>query len=388
MQRGPFHKGPPQSHRFQIGHRSHRPGPSHLEIDTIQTGTHSFGLEFVGNRPTRGFGSRTQNRPQMGLVHLDHNPVYVKGQVLPFLVPVIYILVHFLQTGAATVIVPGLETPGSSHFQTLRMQIGQTAVRQPDIRSQQKIQKTIQLTARDLCRVLELKAAGSGVARVRERAFSDFFPSGVQFHKRRTRHQDLSPDFETFRISGGCLRNIPGMPGIQIRPGQPSRNWQQLQGHRPNRPHIGRHLVPLYPVPSGHRLNQHAIIISQRNRQTVVFQFANIIERLRTQLAQTGIEFCHLFPRIGIAQRQHRHRMHHRREILDRLASYPLCRRTGQYPIRILLFQPFQLFEQHIELIIANFRLRQYIILIIMMRKFFPQRYYLIFYGIQFYCRF
>ena len=49
-----------QQYRFQVGNRSNGPCPPDLERHGVKARHGTFGLELVGNRPTRAFGRESQ----------------------------------------------------------------------------------------------------------------------------------------------------------------------------------------------------------------------------------------------------------------------------------------------------------------------------------------
>ena len=51
---------PGQQYRFQVGNRSNGPRPSDLERHGVKACHGAFGLELVGNRPTRTLGCKSQ----------------------------------------------------------------------------------------------------------------------------------------------------------------------------------------------------------------------------------------------------------------------------------------------------------------------------------------
>ena len=65
--------------------------------------------------------------------------------------------------------------------------------------------------------------------------------------------------------------------------------------------------------------------------------------------------------------------MHHMLEAFGQIRPYSLCGRSGIYKIRILLLQSLKLLEKHIEFLVGDLRLIEYVIVVVVPIDFFAQ---------------
>ncbi len=90
VERGALDGGSSQLHWLHIGHRGDGSCASHLIGDVNQLGACAFRLELVCYCPSRAL-SRESQCPLLALrVHFQHYAVGCYGQILAFLVPVVY----------------------------------------------------------------------------------------------------------------------------------------------------------------------------------------------------------------------------------------------------------------------------------------------------------
>ena len=93
---------------------------------------------------------------------------------------------------------------------------------------------------------------------------------------------------------------------------------------------IGRHIVTTHTVTTGNGLYQTAVLIGQRDRQSVVLQFTTHLEGLTIEPAlHTLVPDSHILLIVGIGQRQHRIAVLHLSELLVQIAADTLSRRVG-----------------------------------------------------------
>ena len=207
----------------------------------------------------------------------------------------------------------------------------------------QGIERTIQLPAGGLGRTLQLERPCRRIARVGERSLADVLAFPVQPFERTQRHKNLAPYLELRRISFA----------------------REPQRHGPNRPDIGRHVVAPGPVAPGHGSRQTAVLVGQTDGRAVEFQFAYIFG-LPYLLTDPGIELAYFVHRISVRERQHRVAVLDGLESVGRIGTDPLRGRIGVGEFGMGLLEPLQFPHQLVEFVIADRRVVQYVITIIM----------------------
>ena len=96
IQGGTLHGGTCQLHRIHIGHRRDGSSAPHLISHLIQTGADTFGLELIGNGPTRTLSSESECALLAQRIDFQDDAVGSNGQVLTLCIPIVDEVVYLL----------------------------------------------------------------------------------------------------------------------------------------------------------------------------------------------------------------------------------------------------------------------------------------------------
>ncbi len=326
VERGAPHGGARELHRFEVGHRSHGPRASDLEIDAREARQRLFGLELVGHGPLGRLGRGAQRAAYVVAVHLDDHAVRGIGQRPALLVPQRDVFVDPGRVATDAHGVRNAETPLPGLAEVLPVGVvGQGVARH-------LVQHAVQTAAGHLGRGLQLERAGRGVARIGEERLARGFAFGVEPVERGVGHEDFAPDFE-----------VVG-PVVAVEP----------QGHRADRAHVGRHVVALRAVAPRHGAHEASVFVGERYGRAVELQLAHVFGRPDLPF-DAGDEFVEFVGRVGVAQREHRESVAHAAELRRDVAAHAHRGRVGIGVFGVFALQLRQLAHQRVELEVGDF---------------------------------
>ena len=159
---------------------------------------------------------------------------------------------------------------------------------------------------------------------------------------------------------GGALLVQPGEVGqrqvhlaanLQERRG-PFAVRRQRQRDRPDRAQVVGHVLADLTVAPGRAADQHAVLVDERDRETVDLRLGHVLDRRRVEAAPLQRVVQPLLPGAqlilvpGVPERHHRDRVPDRCEALQRPPADPLCGRVGRAQLRVLLLEPPQLSQE------------------------------------------
>ena len=346
VQRGALHRGASQLHGFHVGNGGNGSRASYLIGHFIQPRTGPFGLELIGDGPSRRLGRESQV-PLLALgVHLQHDAVGGHRQVLALLVPVVDEIVNLLQGLHLLHPLRDFEAPRLCRHQVFIMAVAGNFL------AQQVIKVGIQPTACHHLRLLRLQRAAGGISGIGKQRFLGSLTLGIQPFKRFPGHQHLAADFK--------------LTGI-IAPVEHQRN-------APDGLHVPRHVIPLNAITARYGLCQPPVHISQRDAQPVVFHFAAHLERLALQaLLHALVPGSHVLFVISVRKREHRIFVSHLPELLIQVAAYALGRTVRVSHLGMAGLKFLQFVHQEVEFLVADCRLVLNVVAMVMLVEFAPK---------------
>ena len=146
--------------------------------------------------------------------------------------------------------------------------------------SKQIIKVCIQLAGCHNGRILQLQCSRSCVAGISEQRFFAGFSFFVQFLKHHPRHQNLPTNFKCFRIPLSMQHQRDTADGL----------------------HIACHIISLHAITTRHSTHQFPVLVSQRNRSTIVFHFTTNLKIFVQGLLYPVIKLGYFRFRIGVSQ--------------------------------------------------------------------------------------
>ena len=118
---------------------------------------------------------------------------------------------------------------------------------------------------------------------------------------------------------------------------------------------VGADVLAGGTVATGRALHEHAVLVAQVDRQAVELGLGGEHQRRPAQaLVDAAHEVTHFLVAEGIAQRQHRHRMHDLGEPRGRLAAHRMGHRVGRIQLRMRRLQRLQLTDEVVVLGVGN----------------------------------
>ena len=304
MQGGVLHHHPAHGDRPQAGHRGHRPGAAHLDVDGLQEGPSLLGGELAGDGPAGGAGDEAQALLPVQPVDLVDHPINVEIQLRP-------LDLHGRVGGQQALGVlhpPGLrrghEPPGLEQGQGLGLRgregradlapgVGEEA--QGPLGGDPGVQLA--------------QGAGGGVAGVGVGAGSGGLGGGVQLGEGGVAQIDLAAHLDHRRPAGA---------------GQPLGNF-------PQGAQVLGDVLPHPAVAAGGALDEDPVLVAQGGGQAVDLGLGGIGDGLVRQAqepAHLGVELHRVVVGEGVVQGQHRRPMGHRRELLRPRRPHPQARRV------------------------------------------------------------
>ena len=277
-QRGPFHHGSAQEHRFQIGHGGDGAGTAHLVVDAQDGRAGLLRLEFIGDGPAGTLGGIAQFLLAIHLVNLDYNAVRGIGKLLPGAIPMGDKLLNFSNILANLPMGRYRQPPAFGRLQGFVMG-GEVHLARGNV-----VEGADKAPSAHFTRILQLEGAAGGVARIGEKRFFHGLPLGVEAVEGLIGHEHLSADFKLIGEAASL---------------EPMGNGGNLKG-------VHRNVVSLLPVSAGEGAEQLAIPVGEADGRSVEFELAAVGKRLVQRLGGPFREFLHLPDGIGVGQRKHR----------------------------------------------------------------------------------
>ena len=198
--------------------------------------------------------------------------------------------------------------------------------------------------------VLQLKCSCGSIAWVGKEVVASLGTGFVESVEALERHHDFAAHLEKLRIVS-----------VEFK-------WHGADGFD-----ICCNVVALGAVATGHGTDEHTFFILQADAQSVKLQFAAKLHLFVNGLLDAADEVCNLFAAIGIGQREHGITMLDALKLFGDAASHALGRRSRGEVFRKRFFQPRQLLEFHVELVVADGRLGEDVIIIVVLLQFFAQ---------------
>ena len=113
-----------QLNRIHIRHRGNGTRAPHLIGYLIQPCTYTFGLELIGDGPTRALRCESKRTLLPQGVHFQDDTIGSHGQVLTFRIPVVDVVIYLLKGLHLLHALGDFEAPVTSHLQILKVSFG------------------------------------------------------------------------------------------------------------------------------------------------------------------------------------------------------------------------------------------------------------------------
>ena len=221
------------------------------------------------------------------------------------------------------------------------------------------VNNDLKRTRRDLARIQQFKAAGSGVARIGERLATGILFAFVEFDEALPGHIDFTAHFKP-----------------------PRRIIRQRKRNRFNRSHVGGHIVTDRAVAAGCGPRQPAVFVKKRYGNAVDFRLDDIGKLFPRQLpGDHRRKIGELAFAVGLVERLHGRLVSDLRKTFERRAGDSLRRRGGIEKLRITLLQPQELVVEKIVIAVADNRSRLHVIQTVVPVDFPAQKFNARFYG-------
>ena len=174
--------------------------------------------------------------------------------------------------------------------------------------------------------------ARGGIAGVRELRLAGVLHLAVEPVERRAREVHLAADLDAI-----------------VRPAS------QRERDRADRAHVRGDLLTARAVAARRRAQQASAFVRERNAQAVDFQLGDVGDLLEPgALAHALVEGAQLLLGVRVVETEHRHHVLDGVKAFDRAACHALRRRVGRDELRMLRFNPLELVEQPIELLVGD----------------------------------
>ena len=140
----------------------------------------------------------------------------------------------------------------------------------------------------------------------------------------------------------------------------------EFQGNGTNGTDVFRHLFARRTVAARGRLNEDAVVITQRNGQSVEFQFACVFHgRVAERVGDAFIERNNVFVRETVVQREHGHVVRNRLKTRGDLAADALRGGVRRDQFWLIGLDLLQLLEQDVVFGVRQIRLIEHVIRVI-----------------------
>ena len=343
MQSGAGDHDPAYGHRLQLGHRGQDTGTSHLDLDTGQTGMHLHGRELESDSEARRAGREAQCLLRFKIILLGHGTVDLHGKIRPALTHAFHIGFHSGRIGAEFAV--GRRQKAVIAQPGRQLVLEMTGFRLSPAGLAQTVSQESQGHLLGVGHIQLAQGPGSGIARIGQKLLAQGFPALVDGGKILFVDDHLAAHLQPFREGTG--------------PAQP-------QGDRTDGTHgLGNHFT-LFPVAAGQRLLQDAILIDNLQGKTIQFGVTPEGQRRFGQGAlHAGHEFLPLLGGKDVVQTVHALTVALFGQTAQQTAPHAQRGRMGTAPLRMVFLQRLQLPEQGIVLVVADDRLVQRMIQII-----------------------
>ncbi len=337
VQRRVGHRDAADEHGREPRDGRDRTGAPDLDVDPEHLGRHLFRRELVRHGPARFARDEPERALRGERVDLVDDAVDVERQAAA---PLGDALVERDEVGGAAGDAPLAihRQPGAlEEVEQPRVSGGQ---REP-LRLPDAIRKKAQRSLRRHRRIELAHRPRGGVARIDEGLLSRRQLALVQPVEVAPVHVDLAADFQHRRRPGD---------GEHLR-------------DRADRAHVARHVLAHLAVAAGRSHGEPALLVAEIDREAVELELGDVLDRRRVGgepqvAAHAGVELRRGFGRgVGFgANRQHRHDMAHRLELLERHTPDALRRRIGCDELRMRRLDGDELAVQAVVLGIGNGR--------------------------------
>jgi hypothetical protein len=157
------------------------------------------------------------------------------------------------------------------------------------------------------------------------------------------------------------------------------RRVRDPQRHRADRPQVLGHLLADPPVAAGRSAHQHAVLISEGDRQPVDLRLGRVAElrggdvEALEMVREAVLPGAQLLLVAGVAEREHLLDVLDSLEALQRRRPHPLRGRVGRAQLRVLGLQIAQLVQQRVVLVVADLRVVEYVVEAVVALQLLPQ---------------
>ena len=370
VQRGATDSAAGQENRLQLGHRRERAGAADLNGDALEQ---RFGLlsgVLVRDGPARRFGGEAGYLALRKRVELDDSAVGLVGETAPHSVQLVNSGDQFLRRTAMPGAVRCFEAEGfqpGEHLVVLLRHLRRA------LDQAQAIDDDIQRTLGDDARVELLERAGSGVARIGELLLTGGPALGVQLLEACLGEIRLAAHFQQGGRASPRALTFKELPRVRAREDarppiiQAHRPVLQPRGNAANRLEVGGDVVAGGAIAARGTAGEDAILIAEVDGDAVHLRIDDPLQILvGEQLLHAIHEVAHFLLRIGVIQAEHRQPMLHLLELLQRLAADALAWGIGRDKLGKLLLQVQQLVIKPVIFAVADGRLREHVIGVVM----------------------
>jgi hypothetical protein len=137
----------------------------------------------------------------------------------------------------------------------------------------------------------------------------------------------------------------------------------QDERHGPDRPHVGRDVVPAHAVAAGDPAHEAAVLVVQRHGQAVHLQLGHVLQLALAHHAEDApLELAQLLLAVGVVEAEHGHPVHERGERLGGLLADALGRAVRRDQVRELRLQRAQLPLEPVVLLVRDLRLVEHVV--------------------------
>ena len=284
VQRGIADGRAPNRNRGQLGHRRQFPGAANLPAHVLELGDSRAGSVLVGDRPARSLAGKAEFVLQAGAIDFDDDAVNLVRQRIPLPLPRLDERPHFVHRMHKLVVRVDLESSRIERAQCLRVAV--------EIRTaalKQDVGEKIHAPFRRDVRIQLANCAGREIARIGERRQPVLFPFLIDLLERRGGHEQLAAHLKV------------GWNASLLQP-----LFRDRQRDRAHGAHVERDIFADRSVAARHAARQFAILIDQRQRHAVEFQFADVVHIAATgKFVDAPFPVAQFFLVVGVVERQH-----------------------------------------------------------------------------------
>ncbi len=344
------HRGAREVHRPQSGDGRQLPGSPHLHLDRLDDGGRLHRRVLVGDRPPRELRREAELLLQRVVVDLHHDAVDVVLERAAGLAPLLQERHHLAEAPAAARRGVRAEAPATQHLERLPLPAdGRAAADVGDL-----VEEHVEAARGDDARVEVLHRPRRRIPRVRERLLALLLALEVDRVEARARQVHLAACLELVRDA------VP----------------EQDERDRPDRAGVRRHVVAAHAVAAGHRPHEPAALVVEGHRQAVDLQLRGVGDlALAPEHAEDPLlELPQLVLAVSVVEREHRHAVDERRELVGRLLPHPLGRAVGGDELGVLGLEPSQLALERVVLVVGDLGPVERVVQVLVAADLLPQR--------------